>query len=208
MESMSSTGQSIEARILATIHGRGEGSVFVPSDFLAIGSREAVDVALHRLIRQGAIRRLARGVYDYPRQHPILGALAPSAEMVARALASRDQARLQPAGAHAANLLGLTEQVPAKMVFLTDGPSRTVRIGPLTIQLRRTTPKNMAMAGRLSGLLVQALRELGQGNITPEKCDHLKRTISVEKRRELLQDLPLVPTWMQPIFRELAEEAR
>lgn len=208
MESMSSTGQSIEARILATIHGRGEGSVFVPRDFLAIGSREAVDVALHRLIRQGAIRRLARGVYDYPRQHPILGALAPSAEMVARALASRDQARLQPAGAHAANLLGLTEQVPAKMVFLTDGPSRTVRIGPLTIQLRRTTPKNMAMAGRLSGLLVQALRELGQGNITPEKCDHLKRTISVEKRRELLQDLPLVPTWMQPIFRELAEEAR
>ncbi|MBM3967915.1 MAG: hypothetical protein FJ308_23100, partial [Planctomycetes bacterium] len=87
-------------------------------------------------------------------------------------------------------------------------PSRTMRIGPLTIQLRRTTPKNMAMAGRLSGLLVQALRELGQDNITPERCDHLKRTISVEKRRELLQDLPLVPTWMQPIFRELAEEAR
>jgi hypothetical protein len=128
--------------------------------------------------------------------------------MVARALASRDQTRLQPAGAHAANLLGLTEQVPAKAVFLTDGLSRTVRIGPLTIQLRKTTPKNMAMAGRLSGLLVQALRELGQGNITPERCDHLKRTISVEKRRELLQDLPLIPTWMQPIFRELVEEAR
>ena len=120
MEGASSNGQSIEARILATIHGRGEDSVFVPSDFLEIGSREAVDVALHRLILQGAIRRLARGVYDYPRQHPVMGVPTPSVEMVARALASRDRARLQPAGAHAANLLGLTEQVPAKVVFLTD----------------------------------------------------------------------------------------
>lgn len=73
MEGASSNGQSIEARILATIHGRGEDSVFVPSDFLEIGGREAVDVALHQLIRQGAIRRLAQGVYDYPRQHPVMG---------------------------------------------------------------------------------------------------------------------------------------
>jgi predicted transcriptional regulator of viral defense system len=142
--------QAIDSRILASIHGRGRGSVFVPSDFLDIGSRKAVDVALHRLTRQGTIRRLARGVYDFPKEHPILGQLAPSAEAVARALAGRDRTRIQPSGAYAANTLGLTEQVPAKVVFLTDGPARTVKVGPTTIQLRRTTPKNMEAAGRLA----------------------------------------------------------
>jgi hypothetical protein len=180
--------------------------VFVPADFVNIGSREAVDVALHRLAKQGIIRRLARGVYDFPKEHPVLGLLAPSAEDIARALAGRDHTRLQPTGAYAANALGLSEQVPAKAVFLTDGPTRTVKIGPTTIQLRRTTPKNMEAAGRLSGLLIQALRELGQEHVTPERREHLKRTIPADERRGLLKDLRLAPAWMHPIFRELAAE--
>ncbi|MEZ6034560.1 MAG: DUF6088 family protein [Planctomycetaceae bacterium] len=148
-----------------------------------MGSREAVDVALHRLVRQGVIRRLARGIYDLPKEHPVLGPLEPSAEAIARALAGRDRTRLQPAGAYAANTLGLSEQVPAKIVFLTDGPARTVKVGLTTIQLRRTTPKNMETAGRLSGLLIQALRELGQDHVTPARIAHLKRTIPASKRR-------------------------
>lgn len=198
--------QSIDSRILARIHGRGRGSVLVPGDFLDIGSREAVDLALHRLARKGTLRRLARGVYDFPKEHPVLGMITPSADAVAKALAGRDRTRIQPAGAYAANALGLSEQVPAKVVFLTDGPSRTVKIGPTTIQLRRTTPKNMAAAGRLSGLLIQALRELGQEHVTPERREHLKRTLPADKRKELVKDLPLAPAWMHPIFRELAQE--
>lgn len=198
--------QSIDSQVLAEILSRGHGSVFVPADFLEIGSREAVDITLHRLARKGTIRRLARGVYDFPKEHPTLGPLSPSAEAVAEALAGRDCTRLQPAGAYAANALGLSEQVPAKVVFLTDGPSRTVKIGQTTIQLRRTTARNMAAAGRLSGLLIQALRELGEKHITPERREHLKRTIPAEKRRELLKDLRLAPAWMHPIFRELAQE--
>jgi len=150
--------QSIDSQILAAISKRGRGAVFVPADFLGLGSRDAVDIVLHRLARKGTIRRLARGVYDFPEEHPVLGLLSPSAEAVATALAGRDHTRLQPAGAYAANALGLSEQVPAKAVFLTDGPSRTVKIGAMTIQLRRTTAKYMAAAGRLSGLLIQALR--------------------------------------------------
>jgi hypothetical protein len=198
--------QSIDSRTLARIHGLGRGSVFVSADFLDLGSREAIDIALHRLARKGTIRRLARGVYDFPKQHPVLGLLAPSADAVAKALAGRDRTRLQPAGAYAANALGLSEQVPARAVFLTDGPSRTVKIGPTTIQLRRTTARNMAAAGRLSGLLIQALRELGREHVTPERRERLKRTIPADKRRELLKDLRLAPAWMHPIFRELAEE--
>ena len=180
--------------------------MFVPTAFLAIGSREAVDLALHRLARKGTIRRLARGVYDFPKEHPALGPLTPSAEAVARALAGRDHTRLQPAGAYAANTLGLSEQVPAKAVFLTDGPARTVKIGAITMQLRRTTAKNMAAAGRLSGLLIQALRELGKDHVTQERREHLKRSIPADKRQELMKDLKLAPAWMHPIIRELAGE--
>lgn len=198
--------QSIDSQILTAIKSRGLGSVFVPADFLEKGSREAVDIVLHRLVRKGTIRRLARGVYDFPKEHPVLGLLQPSAEKVAEALAGRDHTRFQPAGAYAANALGLSEQVPAKAVFLTDGPTRTVKIGPTTIQLRRTTAKNMAAAGRLSGLLIQALRELGKEHVTPQRREHLRRTLPADKRRELLKDLRLAPAWMHPIFRELAEE--
>lgn len=197
--------QSIDSQIRAAIRKRGRGAVFVPADFLDLGSRDAVDIVLHRLARKGTIRRLARGVYDFPEEHPVLGLLSPSAEAVARALAGRDHTRLQPAGAYAANALGLSEQVPAKAVFLTDGPSRTVKIGAMTIQLRRTTAKYMAAAGRLSGLLIQALRELGKEHLTAERKEHLKQTLPADKRRELIKDLRLAPAWMHPIFRELAE---
>lgn len=198
--------KSIDSRVLAVIRGGGRGCVFVPADFLEIGSREAVDITLHRLVRKGTIRRLARGVYDFPKAHSVLGPLSPSAEAIAKALAGRDRTRLQPAGAYAANALGLSEQVPAKAVFLTDGPSRTVKIGPTTIQLRRTTARNMAAAGRLSGLLIQAFRELGEKHVTPQRREHLKRTIPIDQRRKLIMDLRLAPAWMHPIFRELAQE--
>ncbi len=208
MKTSRKSPQSIDSQILDAIHGLGRGAVLVPADFLELGSREAVDIALHRLARKGTIRRLARGVYDFPKQHPVLGPLQPAAEVVAKALAGRDRTRIQPAGAYAANALGLSEQVPAKAVFLTDGPSRTVKIGSTTIQLRRTTAKNMAAAGRLSGLLIQALREIGKENVTPERRAHLKRTLPAKERHELIKDIKLAPAWMHPIFRELAEEEK
>lgn len=186
------------------IYGSGRGATFTPIEFLDLGGRDAIDKALSRLAIKGTIRRLARGLYEYPRQHPELGTLSPDIQKVAKALAGKDRLRLQPAGAYAANLLGLSDQVPAKAVFLTDGPSRTVKIGRQEIQLRRTTPRNMAAAGRLTGLLTQALRHLGQKHITPARLAHLKRTLPAKERQRLLQDLSLAPAWMHPIFRELA----
>ena len=180
--------------------------MFTPNWFLDLGGRAAVDKVLSRLAAQGTIRRLTRGLYEYPREHPELGTLSPDIEKIAKALAGKDRIRLQPAGAYATNLLGLSEQVPAKVIFLTDGPSRTVKIGRQEIQLRRTTPRNMAAAGRLSGLLMQAFRHLGETHITPERVAHLKRTLPAKQRKPLLKDLPLSPAWMHPLFRELASE--
>jgi len=197
---------SIDHQILNAINSLGHGAVFVPTDFLGFGSRQAVDIVLHRLVRKGTIRRLVRGIYDFPKEHPKLGKHLPSPEKIAEALVGRDCTRIQLTGAYAANILGLSEQVPATVVFLTDGPSRIVKIGTTTIQLRRTTPKNMAMAGRFSGLLVQDLRELGKEHITSERIEHLKRTIPLNARQELLKDIRFAPEWMHSIFRKLARE--
>lgn len=195
-----------EKSILKRIRGSGRGSVFLPNQFTDLGERSAIDKALSRLAANGTIRRLARGVYDYPRTHPMMGELSPTIDAVAKAIAGRDQIRLQPTGAYAANLLGLSEQVPAKVVFLTDGASRTVKVGKLIIQLRQTTPRNMAAAGRLSGLLIQALRYLGKEHVTDGHLTRLRERVPLNERKMLLRDLKLAPVWMHALFRALAED--
>jgi len=197
---------SIESTIFSRIKRWGRGTVVLPTHFLDLGSREAVGISLHRLAKSGNIRRIARGVYDYPITDPLLGELAPTIDEICKALTYRDKIRLQPSGAYAMNLLGLSEQVPARIVFLTEGESRKLKIGPMEIELRRTTPRNMASAGRLSGLVIQAFRALGKDHVTPERIEQLKAKIPQKERKTLLKDIPLAPTWMHSIFRELAED--
>ncbi len=201
---MAKRSQSAEKSILDRIRGHGRGWVFTPRHFMDLASRPAITSALRRQTAAGTIRQLARGLYDYPRQHPALGTLVPTPEAVATAMAGRDRVRLQPSGAYAANLLGLSEQVPAKVVFLTDGPSRVVQVGPTTLQLRHTTPRNMAAAGRPSGLVIQAFRHLGPEHVTPERIARLRRTLPADDRRALLRDLTLAPEWMHRQLKELA----
>src|SRR5438876_1092729 len=138
--------QSIDNQVLSRIYGHDRGWVFTPADFQDLGSRTAVRLALMRHVRAGTIRQLARGLYDFPRRDPQLGVLAPSVDAIANALKARHAIRLQPSGAYAANLLGLSDQVPMKIVFLTDGPNRRIPLGKLQIILKRTAPRNMATA--------------------------------------------------------------
>jgi hypothetical protein len=171
---------------------------------LDLGTRGAVDLALHRLTAAGTIRRLARGLYHYPESHPLLGEVAPSVEAVAKALAATEQAKLQASGAYAANLLGLSDQVPAKVVFLTNGRARKVKLGQLTIELRPTTPRNVSAAGRTSGLVLAALRYLGRNHLTTERIASLRQKLSAADRRELLKDLPSAPAWLHQTLRTIA----
>lgn len=187
------------------VYGRGRGIVFTPKLFSGVGDPRAVGVTLTRLSRKGTIRRLARGLYDYPRRHPHLGLLAPSVDAIARALAGRDATRLQPSGAYAANLLGLSDQVPMKVVFLTDGPSRRVQLGKQEILLKRTTPGNMATAGRVSGLVIQALRHLGRRYVNENLIGVLGKRLSDDDKKQLLKDLRYVPAWIASAMRRLAE---
>ena len=193
---------SIPSRIKKRIQSKGRGFVFAKNQFLDIGSRVAVAKALERLADSGMIRRLSRGIYDYPARHPDFGELPPNYDRIAQALAGRDNLRMQPTGAYAANLLHLSDQVPAKVVFLTDGSHRKIQIGKLTIILKRTTPKNMATAGRISGLVFQALRYIGRENIDDIVIRKLNR-LSDKDKQIIIADLRYAPAWMERIIRQL-----
>lgn len=195
--------QGLDKQIVARIHGHGRGWVFTPRAFTALGDPRAVGMVLTRLRRKGTIRQLARGLYDYPVIHPTLGVIPPSADAIAKALAARDAIRLQPAGAYAANILGLSEQVPTRVVFLTDGPSRRVRIGQREIVLKRTTPRNMATAGRKSGTIIQALRHLGRSGVDEKTIATLQRQLTDRDRKQLTKDLVHAPAWIAEILRRL-----
>ena len=197
---------SIDAAISRQVRRAKPGTVFTPALFAGLGGRAAVDKALQRLVARDALRRLSRGLYDKPRHDPLLGTLWPSVDAVIAALTGKDKLRLQPTGAYAANLLGLSDQVPARVEFLTDGTSRTVKAGPMQIVLKRTTPRQMAAAGRTSGLVIQALRSLGPEHVTPQRLKKLMRSIPAAERRTLLEDLSLAPGWMQPTLRALAAD--
>ncbi len=190
---------SVEQRILAKLRAASKSrdlALVAPADLASIGSRRAVDIALHRLVAQDAIRRVARGLYYVPRVHRVLGEIRPTADEIVRALAKKHQLRIQPSGAQAANLLGLSEQVPLRLVYLTDGPPRRIRYGRQEIVFRRTTPRNMATAGRVSGLVIQALRHLGANAVNEQTIKTLRRRLTPKDRRQLLRDAPLAPAWI------------
>jgi len=197
--------QSIENKVFNRIRNKNRGWVFTPSHFLDLGSRTAVAQALVRLVKKKAIRWLAQGLYDYPEKHTVLGDLPANYERIAQALAGRDSLKIQLSGAYAANLLGLTEQVPARIVFLTDGPNRKVQINKQQIVLKRTTPKNMATAGRVSGLVIQALRHLGQDHVDDNIIGIIKRRLSGDDKCKLMNDIRHAPVWIGNIFRKLQE---
>lgn len=197
--------QSIDDKVINRIYGRGRGCVVTPGDFLDLGSREAVDVALHRLVKKGTLRRLARGLYDYPRTDPDIGTLSPTTDAIVKALKGRDNILLQPSGAYAANLLGLSEQVPMKIIFLTDGPARRVQLGRQVIILKHTTPRAMATAGKISGLLIQALRYLGQKHVDDSTVAQLRKRLSEEDKKQLLNDIRYAPAWIAAIMRRVTK---
>ncbi len=201
---MTRHASSIASAVHARLRARGPGFVFTAADFLDLGSREAVRQALSRSARKGEIRQLARGLYDIPVHDPDLGVLLPSAAAVARALAGRDAVRLQLSGAAAANALGLTTQVPLRVVYLTDGESRTVQIGKLRVELRKTTPRLMAAAGRPGGMVIQALRWLGRRHVDQRTIEILRRNLTPADRSGLLDDARFAPDWIGKILRELA----
>jgi Family of unknown function (DUF6088) len=194
---------TFETQILRRIQGLGRGSVFSARDFADLGTRSTVDWVLQQLTAKGKIRRLCRGIYDYPQTSAIVGLVPPDPYQVARAITNRDGSRLQPTGAYAANLLGLSDQIPARSEFLTESDERIVQIGNQEIILRKTTPRIMQMAGKMSGLVTQAFRFMGKDFITPEIIAQLRQQLSEKEKESLRKDIALPPAWIADYFRQI-----
>src|SRR5579872_3228678 len=195
--------KSTSAFILRRIRGHGRGWIFTTSDFLDLGSEDSLKQALSRLWRDGIIRRLARGIYDYPRLHKKLGVLSPNPDDVAAALAGSTGSRLQISGGRAANLLGLTTQVPAQLVYLTDGPPRRIKVEGQTIQLRNARPSKFPGTGTPAGLAIQAMRAVGPSVDKKLLFRRLSEGLSASDKLHLIRLRKYAPRWAQEIIRQL-----
>ncbi len=190
--------------ILRRIAAKGRGWAFTPHDFADLGDSRSIGMALTRLLRSGKIRRIGHGLYDQPHSHPLLGKVGAGADAVVNAIARKRNLRLLPSPALAANQLGLSTQVPARLVYHTDGAPAQVTLGNLQIDLRRNSSRLLGLAGRTGGLVAQALRGVGKGQVTADHIRRIRHRLPAAARKQLLQNLPLVPAWMRPHFREIA----
>lgn len=198
--------QSIETKVKSRIYGHGMGWVFTLKDFTDLANQEAIKISLHRIVKEGIVERLKTGLYYYPETSDLFGVVPASLEKIAAALANKYKIRIQPSGAYAANLLGLSEQVPAKVVYLTDGETKKITIGKRQIIFKKTTPKNMSLAGKTSGLVIQALRFLGKDHIDDKKINTIKRKLNDADKKALLRDASFAPNWIVKIIRDQIAE--
>jgi Family of unknown function (DUF6088) len=194
--------QSIENKVYKRILEIKRGHLLFPDDFYALGSSEAIRLALHRLEKEKRIARVAQGIYVRPIVSQYIGEVLPSAEEVAKGIAKRDRIRIVPTGAYALNALGLSTQVPMKLVFLSDGAARIVKIGNRTIKIKKTTPKNLLAKGKISSLVIQALREIKINKITDAEEKKIIDLLKKENPIDLFHDIKLAPVWIQKIMQK------
>lgn len=191
---------SIEDQIFKKIKDNKRGKIFFPASFSILGSEAAIHQALKRLTEKGVLQRIAHGIYLYPKTDPELGILHPSIDEVAKAIAKRDKARIIPNGAQALNILGLSTQVPMKAVYLTDGAQRDVTIGNQSIKFMKTSPRNLATKGEISGLVIQALREVGKDNASTDQLRRIHELLQKEDSSIVKYDAGLAPAWISKIM--------
>jgi hypothetical protein len=199
--------ENIEIQILEKVKKTKRGSLFFSENFVTIGQADAIRKALERLVKSGELSRVATGIYVRPALDPVIGPVSPSIDAIAKAIAKRDKARIVPTGDYALNRLGLTTQIPMKLVYLTDGAARKIQIGKQSITFKKVTPKNVAALGELSRLAIQALRTIGEKNVTLEQIVKIHDLLKKEKTSLLQHDMKLAPAWIREIIRPVLKES-
>ena len=196
--------QNTNNDIIKYIQRNRRGKIFFADEFRKFGSNEAVRQTLSRLCKKNFLIRLSAGIYLYPQYDKLIGIVYPSIETVAKTISKREKTRLIPTGAYALNALGLSTQVPAKVVFLTDGTARVVKVGKrATIKFKRTVAKNLSYKGKISLLAVFALKEIGKDKVTDEHLQKIKEALLQEKRENITHDANLAPVWISNTFLKL-----
>jgi hypothetical protein len=197
----------LKTKILSRVRGKGRGKVHVSKDFLDLGSRAAVDQALSRLVKAGQIRRLGRGLFDFPRINPRLGGeLSPAPELVAEAVARKRGGRITPSGAYAANALGLSTQVPVKVVYVTDSSGGNVKVGKQTIAFKQVSSKRVAAKHKVSSTVFQALLHLGRDGVDDGVIKQLRANLSARDKKILLKESRYAVGWISDFVKQIVQE--
>ena len=193
---------TLENKIIGKIKKAKRGSLFFIDDFIAFGNSRAVNKALERLAAKDEIKRVARGIYTRPQISSLIGEVIPTAENIAKAIAKRDKARIVPTGSYALNAIGLSTQVPMNVVYLTDGASRKIKLNKRTITFKKTAPKNLATIGKISTLVIQALKEIGKDKVQEWEENKIIELLKKEEKTRLQHDLRMAPEWIRIIMRK------
>ena len=193
--------ECIENRIFTKIKKAKRGTLFFSDNFSAFGNAETIRRTLNRLVEAGDIDRVASGIFVRPQIDKIIGKITPRIEDIADAIARRDKAKIVPTGAYALNRLGLSTQVPMKIVYLTDGSARKIKAGNYTITFIRTSPKNVAAIGKINRLAIQSLKSIGKENVSQKEIEQIQNALMKEKVSYLEHDLRIAPAWIKEIIR-------
>ena len=173
---------------------------------MSFGGYKAVSKALERLVNQKQISRVARGIFTILEEDKILGEILPTTEQIAESIRKRDKARIIPTGVLAMNALGLSTQIPLNLVYLTDGSARTVQVGNRNIVFKKTVPKNLSTIGKISGLAIQALKEMSKDKVTENDIAIILEHLKNEEPYRLEHDIKLAPEWIRVIMRKALQK--
>lgn len=192
--------QTLREQILSS----EDDAIFFRNDFPQYHP-ESVGRILTDLTEEGELIRIASGIYIKPRMSRF-GPVMPSIEHIVKAISIRDKAQILPSGDTALNALGLSTQVPMSYSFLTTGSARKLSIGKRQVTLKRGVPRNFAYKTQLIGLIVQALRCLGEPNVTSKELEQIQRLITKESDKEaLIRDVHMMPVWMKRIIKPMTK---
>lgn len=199
--------ETVINKIHARIKSLPKGKILFIKDFSALGNDVVVRQSLKRLVEKEKLVKISQGIYYKPKNDKVLGPVKPSIEKIAEAIAKRDKARIIPTGSYALYKLGLSEQVPMNIVYLTDGSARTIKLGTRKITFKKTSPKNLAVDHKLSSMLIQGLKELGEKNITASTRRKIRSIIKQSKEiDEIKMSLLDAPVWIQNIIKPIIQE--
>jgi hypothetical protein len=194
--------QNIEQNIFNKMKKAKPGTLFFIEQFSELAEPTAIRKALQRLKENKKIVRVAQGIYVIPKESKLVGKIIPGAEEVIAAIAKKDKFRIVPTGIQAQHLLGLSTQVPMKLVYLTDGAPRTINIGKQTVALKRTIPKNLIAKGEISGLVIQALKTIGKNKLDEKTETIILEQLKKEKTTNIIHDCKLAPAWISTILKK------
>ncbi len=198
--------QKLIDRAFYFISGHGRGWAFSSKDLLEKFSRSQADNLLSELVKQGKIRRVGRGIYDYPRYSKLLKkSLSPDIDQVARAIARKFNWRIEVSGESALNILGLSTQVPSKYIYLSDGPNRSYDIMGTTLEFKKSSLKNMGFKYKESSLIVQALKALGKEHITDEVIEKIRQRIDNKMCDKIVKDTKTATSWIYETIKKICK---